>query len=116
MPKFEEVYSGPLFFVHYRLAFIVNIVWITFLFGPGMPILFIITLAGLIFNYVSERIRMAYSYQKPPMYDSRLTAHTLYYLRLAPVMYGIYSVWLFSNQQVFKNHVSPIVSFALYPM
>ena len=116
MPKFEELYSGPLFFVHYRLAFIVNIVWITFLFGPGMPILFLIALAGLIFTYVSERLRMAYSYTKPPMYDSRLTAHTLYYLRYAPIMYAVYGIWLFSNQQVFRNTVSPIVNFNLYPI
>lgn len=47
---------------HYRLAFIVTIVYITFLFGPGQPVLFIIALAGLIFTYVSERLRMAYSY------------------------------------------------------
>lgn len=73
MPAFEAIYAGPLFFVHYRLSFIVNIVFITFWFGAGMPILFLIALAGLIFTYVSERIRMAYSYQKPPMYDSRLT-------------------------------------------
>ena len=62
MPQFEALYSGPLFFVHYRLSFIVNIVWITFLFGAGMPILFLIALAGLIFTYISERLRMAYSY------------------------------------------------------
>ena len=74
---FEQIYSGPQFFVHYRLAFIVNIVYVTFLFGPGMPILFPIALAGLIFTYVSERLRMAYSYQKPPMYNSQLAATTL---------------------------------------
>lgn len=71
--KFEAVYSGPLFYAHYRLAFIVNLIYLTFLFGPGMPLLFVIALAGIIFNYVSERVRMAYSYQKPPMYDSSLS-------------------------------------------
>ena len=71
--EYEAIYSGPLFHVHYRLAFIVNIIYITFLFGAGCPILFPIALAGLIINYVSERLRMAYSYTKPPMYDSRLS-------------------------------------------
>ena len=70
--KYEAIYSGPLFFAHYRLAFIVNMVYICFLYGPGMPLLFPITLAGLIFNYLSEKWRMAYSYQKPPMYDASL--------------------------------------------
>ena len=67
------IYSGPEFAAHYRLAFIVNIIFITFLFGAGQPILFVIALGGLIFNYISERLRMAYSYTKPPMYDIRLS-------------------------------------------
>jgi len=98
MPQFELLYSGPLFFVHYRLAGVINLVFITFFFGPGQPILFPITLAGLIVQYLAERLRMAYSYQKPPMYDSRLTGHTLKYLSFAPILYAIYACWLFSNQ------------------
>lgn len=71
--QFETLYSGPAFFVHYRIAFVVNIVFIAFLYGPAMPILFPIALLGLSLNYISERLRMAYSYSKPPMYDSRLS-------------------------------------------
>ena len=93
-----------------------NLVWVTFFFGAGQPILFPITLAGLIFQYISERFRMTYSYTKPPMYDSRLTSHTLKYLGVAPFLYVIFSCWLFSNQQVFMNTVSPIVGFNLYPL
>ena len=33
--EFEKIYSGPEFAAHYRLAFIVNIILITFLFGAG---------------------------------------------------------------------------------
>jgi len=68
---------GPIFAVHNQLAWIVNVVYITFLFGPGIPLLFPITLAGLIFNLFIEKGSMAYSYQQPPMYDSKLTQSTL---------------------------------------
>ena len=67
------LYSGPAFFVHYRLAGIVNLVWVTFFFGPSMPLLFPIAAFGMSFFYVTERLRMAYSYARPPMYDSRLS-------------------------------------------
>jgi len=50
------------------------------------------------------------------MYDSRLTDHTLYYLHFAPVLYALYGCWLFSNQQVFQNVVSPITSYNLFPL
>lgn len=95
--QFEKVYSGPEFVVHYRLAFIVNIIYVTFWFGPGMPLLFPVALAGLVVTYSSERLRMAYSYTKPPMYDSRLSQSTLSALRWAPVMYAIQAAWIFSN-------------------
>ncbi len=73
MHSWEAIYGGPMFFVHYRLAYIVNVVYIAFFFGPGMPVLFPIATFGLLWNYLSERIRMAYSYTKPPTYDSRLS-------------------------------------------
>ena len=60
--QFERIYSGPEFFAHYRVAFIVNISFITFLFGVGQPILFPIAAAGIFFNYTAEKLRMAYSY------------------------------------------------------
>jgi len=95
--KFELIYSGPIFFVHYRLAFIVSIVYLAFLFGPAIPLLFPIALAGLIITYLSERLRMAYQYRKPPMYDSRLSQNTLDALSYAPIFYSVYASWIFSN-------------------
>ena len=88
----------------------------TFLFGAGQPLLFPIALVGLFVTYVTERLRMAYSYTKPPMYDSRLSQHTLKALAYAPVFYAIYAAWLFSNQQVFKNLVPEMSNFLLYPL
>ena len=95
--KFEAIYSGPLFFVHYRLSGLINLVFITFLFGPGMPLMFPIATAGLCWNLFTERLRMAYSYTKPPMYDASLTQKTLNTLGYAPILYFIMSIWLFSN-------------------
>ena len=114
--QFEAIYSGPAFFVHYRLAFIVNIVWVAFLFGPGMPVLFLIALAGLILNVISERLRMAYSYTKPPMYDNRLSQSTLTMLGIAPLLYVIAASWLYSNQQVFRNKVPYLDSHSVNPI
>ena len=42
-------------------------------------------LAGMSILYIAERLRMAYSYQKLRMHDSRLTGHTLSYLDLNKV-------------------------------
>lgn len=114
--KFEAIYSGPLFFAHYRLAGLINLVFIAFLYGPGIPMMFPITLAGLCWNLFTERIRMAYSYKKPPMFDASLSQKTLEMLGYAPILYFVMSIWLFSNQQVFRNSVPHIHNDVLYPL
>ena len=44
------------------------VTFVTFLFGSGLPILFPIGLLSLIGLYLTERLMMAYSYKRPPMY------------------------------------------------
>jgi len=38
--RFESIYNGPEFKVYFQYAFIMNVVLVTFLFGPLIPILF----------------------------------------------------------------------------
>ena len=37
---FETTYMGPIFMLHYKYSFIMNICFVTFIFGPAMPLLF----------------------------------------------------------------------------
>lgn len=56
--------------LHYKYSFIMNICFVTFIFGPSMPIMFPMAFGAMFIYYTQERMRMAYSYQKPPMYNS----------------------------------------------
>lgn len=98
MQGFEATYSGPEFQIHWKYAYILNVVYVTCFFGPGLPILFPIGLCSLIVLYVVERLMVAYSYQRPPMYDSTINATTLRLLWLAPICYLISASWMYSNQ------------------
>ena len=98
---FEEIYSGPLFDLHWKYAYILNVVYMTFLFGAGLPILFPIALVSLILLYCVSKILLAYSYQKPPAYDHKLNETIVKMLRFAPIIYLIQAMWIYSNRQVF---------------
>ena len=50
------LYSGPQYLLHYKYSFIMNIVFITFMFGAGMPILFPIALCSFTVFYIMERL------------------------------------------------------------
>lgn len=52
-------------------------VWVTFLYAPGLPICFPIGLFGLIIAYVTNRIKLAYCARKPPAYDNKMNATTI---------------------------------------
>lgn len=57
---YKDLYSGPNFEVYYQYSQMLVITWITFMFAPGLPILFPIGLFGLITLYVTNRLCLAY--------------------------------------------------------
>jgi len=72
-----SVYQGPIYFMHYKYSSILTIVYITFMYGFGMPILFPIAMASFLVLYFVEKIMLFYGYVMPPMYDERLSNDVL---------------------------------------
>ena len=83
------------------------IVWIAFLFGSGLPILFPIGLFRLVVLYVTNRFTLAYLCRAPPVYDEKMNMTTIKLLKMAPLLYVCVGAWIFSNQQTFYNTVTP---------
>ncbi len=53
---YVDLYSGPEYVIHYKYSFILNVVFMTFTFGAGLPILFPIAVCSLTVLYVLERL------------------------------------------------------------
>jgi hypothetical protein len=85
-----------------------NLVFVTFFHGISLPILFPITLFGLVNFYVSEKILFAYYYHEPPYYSTVMNETAIDILKYAPVLMMINGYWLLSNRQMFFNTVIPI--------
>ena len=113
--QFIDIYSGPQFTIHEKYTYIILVCAITMVFAPVMPILIVMCMVSLLILYLVERLAMAYAYQKPPMYSQETNVFLLRILALIPlVSYAPMSLWAFSNQQVFRDHVSPIRDSNLY--
>jgi hypothetical protein len=54
-----------------------NVVMIAFLWGSVIPILFPLAFLGLICHYCKEKVMLYYSYQRPPVFSTKLTKVTL---------------------------------------
>lgn len=94
---FVLLYSGPIYTIHYKYSYLLNITFITFTFGAGIPLLFPIALGSFVVLYIVERLAVAYSYQRPPMFDAELSKHALATLIMAPCLYMTVGWWMLDN-------------------
>jgi hypothetical protein len=85
-----------------------TIVYVTLLFGIGMPILYPIAILNLSVIYLVERYVLAYYYRVPPTMDDRLVKNAMETLRFAPLVFLMNAFWMLTNQQIFANDVSKL--------
>ena len=103
-PKsYVEIYAGPTYFMHFKYSTMMNVVFVTFMFGLGMPILFPIAFLSMVVLYFAEKVMLYWTYRLPPMYDERLSKRVLSMLKWAPIFYLSFGYWMASNQQLLSN-------------
>ncbi len=66
-----------MYFMHYKYSSIMNIIFITFTFGAGLPLLFPIAAVSLLVIYSLEMFMLHYVYKQPPAYDEKLNKSVL---------------------------------------
>ena len=92
-----NLYEGPVYFMHFKYSSILTIVYITFLYGFGMPVLFPIAVCSFCVLYLVEKFMLFYGYVVPPMYDERLSNSVLDKLQAAPLLYLAFGYWTASS-------------------
>lgn len=103
--QYVEIYSGPVFFIHYKYSAILNITFVTMMYGLGIPILFPIAVISFFALYVTEKAMVYYSYRLPPMYDEKLNNNVLALMTYAPLLFLAFGYWQFSSHQLLMNEV-----------
>ena len=89
--------------MHFKYAGIMNIVFVTLMYGFGMPILFPVAVAGLVISYISEKALLYYSYRQPPSYDQRLSNSVMRLMMGAPIFMLFFGYWMLSSKQLVSN-------------
>jgi hypothetical protein len=100
---YVEVHSGPVFFIHYKYSAILNIAFVTMMYGMGLPILFPIAALSFFTLYCMEKILLHYVYREPPMYDEKLNKNALAILTYCPILFLAFGYWMLSNKQLLGN-------------
>jgi len=71
--QYLDLYTGPNYIVHYKYSGILNIIYVTMMYGLGLPALFPIAFISFFIFWATERYQLAYTYQLPPAMDDRMT-------------------------------------------
>lgn len=100
---FVILYSGPDYVLHFKYSGVVNVVYVTMMYGVGMPLLFPIAAFNLFNQWITERITLAYLVKLPPALDQKLTVNAIELLKWAPILLLFNGYWMLSNKQIFMN-------------
>ena len=66
------MYGGPEIAMHTRYSTTLNLICTTFTHGIALPVLWPITLFGIINKLTTETLLFAYYFRAPPLYDNKL--------------------------------------------
>ncbi|CDW85661.1 UNKNOWN [Stylonychia lemnae] len=108
--QYVELYSGPIFFIHYKYSSILNITFVTMMYGLGIPVLFPIAVFSFFVLYVVEKSMVYWSYRLPPMYDDKLNNNVLSLMTYAPLLFLSFGYWMLSSKQLYGNDVQYLES------
>lgn len=100
---YVEIYSGPTYYMHYKYSTVLNICFVTMMYGFGIPYLFPVACFSFVVLYFLEKSMLLWSYRMPPMYDERLAKSVLRKLRVAPLFYLAFAYWMASSKQLLSN-------------
>ena len=93
MQLYIDIYSGPEYMIHFKYSGILNVCWITMMYGMGMPVMFVIAALSYFILLTVERLAVAYFYQLPPTFDDKLTKNAVTIMRLGALLYMFFGYW-----------------------
>jgi len=70
---YKALYSSGDYVIHFKYSGVLNIVYIAFMYGTGIPLLFPIAGLSIFSQWVNERYNVAYVFKLPPTLDEKLT-------------------------------------------
>lgn len=101
MYQYKAVYSGQDYLIHFKYAEALVVIYVTMMYGIGIPILFPIATLFLFNARISERISVAYFSKQPPAMGDTLSTAALDLMKYAPIVMMFNGYWMLGNKQIF---------------
>lgn len=102
--QYVNIYAGSEYFMHFKYSAILNIVFLTFCFGPGMPLLLPIATISFFILFTLENYMLHYVNRTPPNYDNKLNDEFLEKIKWAPCYMLAFGYWMITNPQLQQSY------------
>jgi len=108
MAMYRNLYSGNEYVIHFKQSGVLNITYMTMMYGVGMPILFPVAAFNFFNQYLCERIVVSFNVPLPPALDDKLTNNMIDLFYWSPLLMLFNGYWMLSNPEIFDNTFSYI--------
>jgi hypothetical protein len=100
---YEDLYMGPEFCLDYRLAQMIAFVWVTFMFAPGMPILFVISALNFFVMYWVDKFLLTRFYRTPKNFDAEPIDFMLDKFKYCFAFHLVVGFLMLSNERILNS-------------
>jgi hypothetical protein len=69
---YEEINTGGMFYIDLKYASILTVLYVTMLYGSGMPILYVVATVFYFTSYWVDKLLLFYFFKKPLQMDHYL--------------------------------------------
>lgn len=102
--EYEEINVGPEFSLDARLAQVVAFVWVTFMYSPALPSLFIITAVNFCIIYWIDKTLLLRFYRTPKNYDELSINFSLDMIKNYTFIFHFFiGVLVYSNDKILSG-------------
>jgi len=96
--QFIEIHGGVEHELHVKYAEVLTVVFVVLMYGPGLPILYIVAVFHYFIYFNMARYSLIYSIMLPPSMGYALTRNCIKFLKWAPILYLVNAYWMLSNK------------------
>jgi len=100
---YEWVHTHSNYLIEYWYSQLITLMYVTFMYGSGMPLLYIIALVSIFCIYWMDKISLLRWYKTPPRYSSKLMARAWMWMTPMLVIHLCLGFWMFSNSTIFET-------------
>ena len=99
--KLNKFYQGATFDISNGLSQVLAVVFTSYMYSSGIPLLNILCLITLFFTYWCEKFLILRHYKKPPQYSDTINARAIMFLPFAIIFHCTFAIYAYGSSEIF---------------